>query len=214
MKPYKTYAVGSNLYTYGDNSIQKTTLKVSGIVDSCATLEHIWLLDSTWMLWYGDIDSCGNVSNVNKCIHMGLFSQLSPMFNHVYLLTSTGHILKAGPDIKTIVSYEEDNMTFCKIACGSGFMIALTDDGKVYRRGKWFDGSFFEKPQCFATDVVDIACGDFHCILLQENGWAVSHGESDYCFEPVGNVTNICAIGKSSLLSGVGFNKYYGGRKS
>ena len=210
MKPYKTYVVGSNLYTYGDGHTHKTTLEMDDAVASCATIDHICLLDSHGVATYGNIDKEGRVEFPDdpRDFFNGPFCMLAAMPNRMFILSLGGNIYEILPKSLRLV----DCGSYKQIECGSNFLIALDADGMVYRYGKWFDGNHVESPSPFWTRTVDIVCGDYHCILLQEDGQAVCYGEDEYRFDPVDNVVKIYAAGKSSLLTGTNFSKYYGGK--
>jgi len=211
VKPYKTYVVGSNLYTYGDGHTHRTTLEMDDIVASCATIDHICLLDSHGVAMYGNInkEGCVEFLGETKDFLNGPFTMMAAMPNRMFMLSMGGSIYEILPKSLKLV----DCGRYKQITCGANFMIALDADGFAYRYGKWFDGSYVESLSPFWTNTVDVACGDYHCILLQEDGQAICHGEDEYKFDPVPNVVKIYAAGKSSLLTGINFNKYFGRAK-
>ena len=210
MKPYKTYVVGSNLYTYGDGHTHKTTLEMDDAVVSCATIDHICLLDSHGVATYGNIDKEGRVTLPKKASHTldGPWTMMASMPNRMFLLSIKGNIFEIVCGALSVIGYDGN---YQKIACGANFLIALDTNGVASRYGD-LEEIRYERPMQFHNGVVDIVCGDYHCILLQEDGQAVCYGEDEYRFDPVDNVVKIYAAGKSSLLTGTNFSKYYGGK--
>lgn len=211
MRPYKTYVIGRELYTYGDGYAHKTTLDTADFVSSVSTLNHTYLLGKHGEVMCGNIDEDGRVSMDDKSreVFDGPFCMMSAMTNKAYLLGMSGGIFEVSGKSKI---RQVGNGQYVKIDCGSKFLVAFDHAGNAYKFGSWFDGTHIEQMSLFHKGVVDIACGNFHCILLQENGDAVCYGEKEYLFYPVANVVKIYAYGKSTLLSGHNFSKYFGGK--
>ena len=211
MKPYRAYVIGSNLYTYGDGHAHKTTCEIGDIVLSVATLDHVYLLDKHGMVLCGNVDKDGHVSldPAEREVFDGPFMSMDAMTSKAYLLSASGDIYEVAGKRKIRLLHRGG---YQKIVCGSKFLVALDANGCVSKYGAWFDGEHVERPTPFHSNVTDVVAGDFHCILLQENGDAVCYGEKEHLFETVHGVEKIYASGKSSLLTGQNFSKYYGGK--
>jgi hypothetical protein len=160
----------------------------------------------------GDVDKDGHVSLPikEKEVFDGPFSMMDAMFNKAYLLSACGDVYEVLRKNKIRLL---NRGSYQKIACGMKHLVALDVHGVAHKYGQWFDGEYIEHPRPFHANVIDIVSGDYHCILLQENGEAVCCGEKEYLFDPVPHAVKIYAAGKSSLITGRDFNKYYGGKK-
>lgn len=175
---------------------------------SAATEDAVCVLEERGVFSYWSISADGSLCD-RRYWRDADFRQVSSTVSDIYLLSNSLHVIKINKD-ETIkyddlwldeVHPEKIDVPFKKISCGAKFITALSTGGDVYAYGKFFDGdNYLNRLTKIHSGIVDIACGDFHCILLQENGKVMHYGEKGSWQFQEDEISHIYASGKMSLL--------------
>jgi hypothetical protein len=205
MRPFSIYPRGNTLFINGGDCIKRYDGS-RYFVDACASITHICAISDTMELCIGNISKDGIVSDFWIHGDLGDFCTVAATTNTVYLLSMSLTLLffdatmnPKDPWINMVPVQSDTHVIFVRIKCGRRFVAAIDSHGDLWVHGQ-LGGEHYNLLTRIHHDVVDFSCGDFHVILLQEDGTAVSYGESKYLIEPTPMVSRLAALGKKTIL--------------
>jgi hypothetical protein len=207
MRPFTIYPRGNTLFINGGDCIHR--YDGSRIfTDACASLSHICAISDESELCVGRLSDAGDVSDFSIHTDIKEIEAVSATTSSVYLLSLRGTLLffeasmdPKDPWINMVPVASEVFVSFVKVQCGRRFVIAMDKSGGVWAYGQ-LGGTHYNRLTRIHQDVIDFSCGDFHVILLQEDGTLMSYGEDKHVIEPESGTSRFVALGKKNIIIG------------